>query len=205
MNAFTISPLNEASDNLAGFGSAAGLTQNGTDWINTYYDGVLKKIAKLDKRIPLMIQDCFKGASFWAPFYNTSTNIVFDSHVYYFAAAGTYSNYVNPAVCGQASFIAEETKFPVFIGEWSLQAMYARLCSTLNATHGRSIWLVALSGPQSATRLILSTERVHSASTGATLISSIRVSSPRKPRTHTVEQYAMLPSEMFNDFLALVS
>jgi glucan 1,3-beta-glucosidase len=33
-------------------------------------------------------------------------------------------NYVNPAVCGQASFIAEETKFPVFIGEWSLQAMY---------------------------------------------------------------------------------
>jgi glucan 1,3-beta-glucosidase len=124
VNAFTISPLNEASDNLAGFGSADGLTQNGTDWINTYYDGVLKKIAKLDKRIPLMIQDCFKGASFWAPFYDTSANIVFDSHVYYFAAAGTYSNYVNPAVCGQASFIAEETKFPVFIGEWSLQAMY---------------------------------------------------------------------------------
>lgn len=31
---------------------------------------------------------------------------------------------MNPAVCGQAAFIAEETKFPVFIGEWSLQVMY---------------------------------------------------------------------------------
>jgi glucan 1,3-beta-glucosidase len=124
MNAFTIAPINEASDNLAGFGSAAGLSVNATNWINTYHDGVLAKIAKVDKRIPMMIQDCFMGASYWAPFFDASKNIVFDSHVYYFAAAGTYSNYVNPAVCGQAAYIAEETKFPIFIGEWSLQAMY---------------------------------------------------------------------------------
>jgi glucan 1,3-beta-glucosidase len=114
---------NEASDNFAGFGSSAGLTVNATKWINTYHDGVLAKIAKFGKRIPMMIQDCFMGASYWTPFFDAS-NIVFDSHVYYFAAAGTYSNYVNPAVCGQAAYIAEETKFPVFIGEWSLQAMY---------------------------------------------------------------------------------
>jgi glucan 1,3-beta-glucosidase len=124
MNAYTIAPINEASDNFAGFGSAEGLTVNGTNWINTYFDGVLAKIAKVDKRIPMMIQDCFKGASYWAPFYDASKNIVFDSHVYYFAAAGTYAGYVNPAVCGQAAYIAQETKFPVFIGEWSLQAMY---------------------------------------------------------------------------------
>jgi glucan 1,3-beta-glucosidase len=74
----------------------------------------------VDKRIPLQLQDCFKGASFWAPFWDASQNIVMDSHVYYFAAAGTYANYVNPAVCGQAQYIAQETKFPVFIGEWSL-------------------------------------------------------------------------------------
>lgn len=118
--AFTIAPINEASDNLAGFGSAAGLSDNATNWINTYINGVLKKIAVVDKRIPLQLQDCFKGASFWAPMYDASANIVIDSHVYYFAAAGTYANYVNPAVCGQAQYIAEETKFPVFIGEWSL-------------------------------------------------------------------------------------
>ncbi|KAH8644972.1 hypothetical protein IG631_02436 [Alternaria alternata] len=130
VNAFTIAPINEASDNFAGFGSAAGLTINGTNWINTYFSGVLKKIAKVDKRIPMMIQDCFMGASYWAPFYDASENIVFDSHVYYFAAAGTYAGYVNPAVCGQAQYIAQETKFPVFVGEWSLQAMYNNTLNT---------------------------------------------------------------------------
>ncbi|KAF1835374.1 glycoside hydrolase [Decorospora gaudefroyi] len=124
LNAWTIAPLNEASDNFAGFGSAAGLTADGTNWVNTYFDGVLKKIAKLDKRIPMMIQDNFMGASYWAPFYDATANIVIDTHVYYFAAAGTYSGYVNPAVCGQATYIAQETKFPIFIGEWALQAMY---------------------------------------------------------------------------------
>ncbi|KAK3618901.1 hypothetical protein LTR22_026192 [Elasticomyces elasticus] len=64
-NAFTIAPINEASDtHLAGFGTDAGLTDAGVNWINTYHQGVLKKIAKLDSRIPMMIQDCFKGAGF---------------------------------------------------------------------------------------------------------------------------------------------
>lgn len=124
VNAFTLAPINEASDNLAGFGSAAGLTVNATNWINTYMNGVLKKIAKVDKRIPMMLQDNFMGASYWAPFYDASTNLVIDSHVYYFAAAGSYSQYTAPAVCGQAAYIAQETKFPVFVGEWSLQTMY---------------------------------------------------------------------------------
>ncbi|KAK5110127.1 hypothetical protein LTR62_006261 [Meristemomyces frigidus] len=124
-SSFTLAPINEASDNLAGFGSAAGLSTNATNWILTYIQGVFKRIALVDKRIPLMLQDCFQGASYWAPFYAAGTNIVFDSHVYYFAAAGTYSEYVLPAVCGQAAYIQEsETKFPTFIGEWSLQAMF---------------------------------------------------------------------------------
>jgi glucan 1,3-beta-glucosidase len=130
LNAFTLAPINEASDNLAGFGTADGLSIKATNWINTYIDGCLKRIAKVDKRIPLMLQDNFKGASYWAPFYNSATNLVIDSHVYYFAAAGTYSGYVNPAVCGQAAYIAEETTFPVFIGEWSLQTMYNNTLAT---------------------------------------------------------------------------
>lgn len=66
MNAFTIAPINEASDtHLDGFGTPAGLTDKGTDWVNTYHAGVLKKIAEVDKRIPMMVQDNFKGAGFW--------------------------------------------------------------------------------------------------------------------------------------------
>ncbi|KAI4604016.1 hypothetical protein KJ359_000142 [Pestalotiopsis sp. 9143b] len=124
LNAFTIAPINEASDDLSSFGTAAGLSDNATNWILKYMDGVFERVEAVDKRIPVMLQDCFKGASFWAPMFDTSKNLVFDSHVYYFAAAGTYSAWVNPAVCGQAEYIAEETTFPVFVGEWSLQVMY---------------------------------------------------------------------------------
>ncbi|KKY25213.1 putative glycoside hydrolase family 5 [Diplodia seriata] len=123
-NAFTLAPLNEASDNLAGFGSAAGLTANGTDWINTYVKGVLAKVAKVDKRIPVMLQDCFMGPDYWAPFYDAGTNLVVDSHVYYFAASGVYSQYVPPAICGQAAQLQGKAKFPVFVGVFSLQTMY---------------------------------------------------------------------------------
>jgi hypothetical protein len=117
--AFTIAPLNEASDNLTTFGSAAGLSQRAANWVNRYHYGVLDRIAKLDRRIPMMIQDNFKGADYWAQYYESTDNIVFDSHVYYFAAAGTYANYLNPAVCGQAQYIAQQDKFPNFIGEVS--------------------------------------------------------------------------------------
>ncbi|KAJ4370884.1 hypothetical protein N0V86_008578 [Didymella sp. IMI 355093] len=125
LNKFSISPLNEASDtNLVGFGTSAGLTDDGVAWINTYLRGVLERIKKVDQRIPMIIQDCFKGTEFWAPFYNVTDNVVMSPHVYYFAAAGVYANYVNPAVCGQAQAIANQTKFPNFVGEWSLQTRY---------------------------------------------------------------------------------
>ncbi|KAJ9626292.1 hypothetical protein H2203_003924 [Taxawa tesnikishii (nom. ined.)] len=124
INAFTISPINEPSDNLPGFATPAGLTANGTNWINTYINGCLKKIAKVDKRIPLMLQDAFLGEKYWSPFYASSTNIVIDTHVYYFAASGIYSQYVAPAICGQASTLAGDKKFPVFVGEWALQTLY---------------------------------------------------------------------------------
>lgn len=117
--------MNEVSDtHLAGFGSAAGLTADGTNWVNTYLKAVLERIAKVDKRIPMMLQDSFQGEAFWSPFYEAGTNMVIDTHIYYFAAAGTYSQYVAPAICGQGAAAGGDGKFPVFIGEWSLQTQY---------------------------------------------------------------------------------
>ncbi|KEQ59455.1 glycoside hydrolase, partial [Aureobasidium melanogenum CBS 110374] len=124
LTSWTLAPINEASDNLAGFGTSAGLSDKGAQWVADYTTGVLARVAKVDSRIPVMLQDCFKGTAFWEPYFDASANLVIDSHVYYFAAAGTYSQYVAPAVCGQAAFIAESTKFPNFIGEWALQTMY---------------------------------------------------------------------------------
>jgi glucan 1,3-beta-glucosidase len=124
IGSFTSAPINEASDNFAGFGSAAGLTTNGTDWINTYIKACLTKIAQIDKRIPFVRQDFFKGEEYWSPFYGAKTNLVIDSHIYYFAAAGTYSQHVAPAVCGQGAVVGGDDKFPVFIGECSLEVQF---------------------------------------------------------------------------------
>ena len=121
---FTIAPINEASDNFAAFATADGLTANGTNWVNTYINGVLFRIAKTNKKIPLMLQDSFLGERFWSPFYASGTNMVIDSHIYFFAASGIYAQYVSPAICGQAQYTAGDAKFPVFIGEWSLQTLY---------------------------------------------------------------------------------
>jgi glucan 1,3-beta-glucosidase len=67
--AFTIAPLNEASDNLTLFGSPGGLSEKAVRWVNQYHYGVLDRIAKVDPRIPMMMQDNFKGADFWADHY----------------------------------------------------------------------------------------------------------------------------------------
>jgi len=71
-----------------------------------------------------MLQDCFLGETYWSPFYAAGTNLVIDTHTYFFAASGVYANYVSPAICGQAHYSAGDSKFPVFIGEWALQTLY---------------------------------------------------------------------------------
>ncbi|GAB7364615.1 hypothetical protein MBLNU230_g5419t1 [Neophaeotheca triangularis] len=122
---FTLCPGNEFSDNFAGFATPSGLTEAGTNWINMWINGCLDRIAKVDKRIPIMLQDSFFSERYWSPFYPAGTNLVIDSHIYFFAAAGAYQQYVAPAACGQADYIGRgDGKFPVFIGEWSLQSNF---------------------------------------------------------------------------------
>jgi glucan 1,3-beta-glucosidase len=120
LTAWTIAPLNEASDNIQGFGTDAGLTAEGAAWINTYMHGVLDRIAAVDKRIPLMIQVSFKSPAFWAPYFDSGANIVFDDHIYFYISSGVYAEYASFTACGAAKAISEEqNKFPVFVGEWT--------------------------------------------------------------------------------------
>ncbi|KAG9924954.1 glycoside hydrolase family 5 protein, partial [Aureobasidium melanogenum] len=140
-NAFTIAPINEPSDNFAGFATPAGLTDDGVNWINTYIKGVLSRITKVDKRIPLMLQDAFFSEMFWSPFYPAGTNLVIDSHICFFAAAGAYSQYVPAAVCGQAKYISQgDGKFPVFIGEFSLQTLYNNTLSNRKILYDTQVY-----------------------------------------------------------------
>lgn len=168
---FTVGVGNEFSDNFASFATPSGLTEAGTDWINTWTHGVLDRIAKVDKRIPVMLQDSFFGEKYWSPFVSgaepdfavrrdkwlmilsgtmpipissstrTSTSSPLQVHTRsksnhqaemvpallskVILPTDHRSRYVAPAVCGQAEQIGKgDGKFPVFIGEWSLQSLY---------------------------------------------------------------------------------
>lgn len=88
VNAFTVSPINEPCDVTANFATTGGLSLQATNFINTYVQGVLKKIAKLDARIPCMLQDGFLGHDYWAPFFSANANLVIDSHVSFAGAVG---------------------------------------------------------------------------------------------------------------------
>lgn len=122
--AFSVSALNEASDNLAGFATATTLTSDGTAWIVEYIQGVINRTEAVNSRIPVVLQDCFLGEEHWSGYFANTTNLVIDTHIYYFAASGVYSGYVTPAICGQAKVAGGDGKFPVYIGEWALQVLY---------------------------------------------------------------------------------
>lgn len=88
VNAFTISPINEPCDVTANFATTGGLSIGATNFITTYIQGVVKKIGKLDARIPCMVQDAFLGHDYWAPLFSANANIVIDSHVSFSGAIG---------------------------------------------------------------------------------------------------------------------
>lgn len=121
--AFALSPLNEAGDDLSVFGTSQTLSDNAAAWVATYFKTAIAAASAISSSTTIVIQDCFLGSSYWAALFPAGSNIVIDSHIYYFSAAGIYSQYVAPAICGQASS-AGNSRFPTFIGEWSLQVNY---------------------------------------------------------------------------------
>ena len=125
LTAWTIAPLNEAGDDLSKFGGPNTLSKPAADWVGKYLNGCLDRIKAFDKRVPMMVQDSFMTPGYWYPYFSADANIVIDTHVYFFAVDGAYSQYTVPAVCGQSAWISTFQKFPNFVGEWSLQIRYA--------------------------------------------------------------------------------
>ncbi|KEQ70029.1 glycoside hydrolase family 5 protein [Aureobasidium namibiae CBS 147.97] len=126
VNAFTISPINEPCDITANFATTGGLSIGATNFITTYIQGVVKKIGKLDARIPCMVQDAFLGHDYWAPLFSANANIVIDSHVSFSASASAApqlsAHLIAPSVCKQTTLLKGTGKFPVFVGSYGIQA-----------------------------------------------------------------------------------
>lgn len=129
---FTIAPLNEAIDYAPGIGDYAtgtALTANGSAWVNNYFQEVIPRVTAVEPRIPIMLQDSWKGEAFWAPYFPNDTNLVIDTHIYYNWIAASFSSNVSTLVCQRAVTVAGSGKFPVFVGEWATQTLNENLLS----------------------------------------------------------------------------
>lgn len=121
---YTLAPLNEPVDNgdFSTFGTPAALTEGGVEWVQKYMDACIARTKAVNAKIPVMFQGSFKGEAFWAPRFPASTNLVFDVHNYYFAGRPTDSDTLTTDICADAKASAGDGKFPVFVGEWSIEA-----------------------------------------------------------------------------------
>ncbi|KAL5335825.1 glycoside hydrolase superfamily [Aspergillus crustosus] len=121
---YTIEPINEPVDNrdMSYFGTPLALTDNGAAWVQRYILAVISRVAAVNPNIPVMFQGSFRGEAYWSPQIPSNSNVVFDVHHYYFAGRGVTSQTITSFICSDAEESPGDGQFPVYIGEWSIQA-----------------------------------------------------------------------------------
>lgn len=120
---YTLAPVNEAVDSkdLRTFGTPFALSDKAADWLLQYFLGVIERTEAINKNIPIMLQDSFKGEEFWSSRLPETANIVIDVHIYYFAGRQCDSATVLPLIEEDGRTTNKTQKFPVVIGEWSIE------------------------------------------------------------------------------------
>ncbi|KAH7131698.1 glycoside hydrolase superfamily [Dactylonectria estremocensis] len=141
---YTLAPINEPVDNrdFSTFGTPASLTDAGAAWVLAYFKGVISRVQAANPNIPIMLQGGFKGEEFWSPKFPAGTKLVFDLHHYYFAGRPTTSNNIPEFICLDAKSSAGDGKFPIFVGEWAIQATTNNTFASraLNLNTGLRTW-----------------------------------------------------------------
>jgi aryl-phospho-beta-D-glucosidase BglC (GH1 family) len=157
---YTLEPINEPVDNrdVTTFGTPFALSDAGAAWVLAYFKGVIERVQRVNRQIPVMLQDAFKGEEYWSSQFDKTTPLVFDVHNYYFAGRPTTSDNVPQFLCTDAKNSVGDGKFPVFVGEWSIQAAsnntFASRAVNLNTglrawdkyTQGSAYWTYRFSG-----------------------------------------------------------
>jgi aryl-phospho-beta-D-glucosidase BglC (GH1 family) len=157
---YTLAPINEPVDNRdpTTFGTPISLSEEGAAWVLAYFKGVLERVQRVNPNIPVMVQGGFKGAAYWSPHFEDNARIVFDVHNYYFAGRPTTSDNIPQFICDDAKIAAGDGRFPVFVGEWSVQAVsnntFASRAANLNTglrawekyVRGSAYWTYRFSG-----------------------------------------------------------
>ena len=140
---YTIAPINEPVDNIASFGFPAALTDNGAAWVLEYIVAVNNKVRAVNPNIPIMFQGSFRPESYWSSKLPSGANIVMDIHNYYFAGRSASGANITEYICQDAEASAGDGKFPVFIGEWSIQTASNNLFSTREGNLNTGLYVFA--------------------------------------------------------------
>ncbi|KAH8425758.1 glycoside hydrolase family 5 protein [Aspergillus melleus] len=122
---YTIAPINEPADSnqdMSVFGTPAALSDRGASWVLKYIQAVVDRVAAVNPRIPIMFQGSFKPVNYWSGHFPSDTNIIFDVHNYYFSKPNATSANLPAYIDSDARTKSGDGKFPVFVGEWSIQA-----------------------------------------------------------------------------------
>lgn len=124
---FTIAPINEPADSnqdMSVFGTPAAISDRGASWVLKYIQAVIPRVAAVNPRIPIMFQGSFKPVEYWSGNFSADTNIIFDVHNYFFEGRNITSENLPTYMNSDARRKSGDGKFPVFVGEWSIQTAY---------------------------------------------------------------------------------
>ncbi|KAH7130190.1 putative cellulase [Dendryphion nanum] len=126
LKSYTIAPVNEAVDSkdIRTFGTPQALSDKAAAWLLRYILGVIQRVESVNRNIPIMFQDSFKGERFWAFQLPESANLVIDIHCYYFAGRQCNSDTVLSVIDQDARESQQSGRFPVVIGEWSIETEF---------------------------------------------------------------------------------
>ncbi|KAL4868124.1 hypothetical protein BDV12DRAFT_209354 [Aspergillus spectabilis] len=153
--AFTIEPMNEPADRngendlgMAAFGTPEVLSDQAAGYVLAFWEAVVERVEDFSSEIglgkggiPVMLQS-FKLPEYWSGNFSSSVNIVFDMHNYYFEGRETTSDNLPGYMRSDAETKSGDGRFPVFVGEWSIQAAFNNSLQARerNLRAGLKIW-----------------------------------------------------------------
>ncbi|KAL5341730.1 glycoside hydrolase superfamily [Aspergillus crustosus] len=135
---FTLEPMNEPADRnresdlgMGKFGTPEILSERAASYVLSFWKEVVERVAGFStgigrpgkKGIPVMLQS-FKLPEYWSGNFSTDANVVFDMHNYYFEGRETTSENLPGFMRSDAQGKSGDGRFPVFVGEWSIQTAY---------------------------------------------------------------------------------
>ncbi|KAL8277702.1 hypothetical protein RQP46_009975 [Phenoliferia psychrophenolica] len=108
---YTFSPMNEPGDNPEYLFTTEMVSYpSGVNYVLKYYKAVYAMMQARGMSTTLMVSDTYAGPAYWAPYWAVGSNIVFDTHIYYFAAEGVSGYQIPELVCAKAK--NSTTTFP---------------------------------------------------------------------------------------------